>query len=109
MSASGLICRWSCLTARHFLLSAWKDLSPASGSLFCGSSVAWRDRADSGQDTQALGAGEVTGRQAAAGTVAIAPEALIPICTAVVTAHLSLSLVRTYVVRNRKLEIQETD
>jgi hypothetical protein len=45
----------------------------------------------------------------AAGTVGIAPEALVPICITVVTAHISLAIVRTYVVQEDKLKVQQPD
>ncbi len=43
----------------------------------------------------------------AAGTVGLGEAALVPICIAVVTSHLTLALVRNYVVRQRTLAIQQ--
>lgn len=45
----------------------------------------------------------------AAGTIGLGASALVPICIAVVTSYLSLSLVRNYVVREEKLKVQQTD
>jgi H+/Cl- antiporter ClcA len=45
----------------------------------------------------------------AAGTVLIAPTALVPICIAVVTSHLSLAIVRYFVVGEDKLKVQQPD
>ena len=45
----------------------------------------------------------------AAGTVLIAPTALVPICIAVVTSHMSLAIVRYYVVGEDKLKVQQPD
>ena len=45
----------------------------------------------------------------AAGTVVIAPAALVPICIAVVTSHMSLAIVRYYVVGEDKLKVQQPD
>ncbi len=45
----------------------------------------------------------------AAGTVLIAPTALVPICIAVVTSHLSLAIVRYYIVSEDKLKVQQPD
>jgi H+/Cl- antiporter ClcA len=41
-----------------------------------------------------------------AGTVGIGPQALIPIAIAVVTAHITLSLIRAYVAEERNIELQ---
>jgi H+/Cl- antiporter ClcA len=41
-----------------------------------------------------------------AGTVGIGPEALIPIAIAVVTAHITIALIRAYVIEQRNLELQ---
>jgi H+/Cl- antiporter ClcA len=45
----------------------------------------------------------------AAGTVAIAPVALVPVCIAVVTSHMTLAIVRYYVVGEEKLKVQQPD
>jgi H+/Cl- antiporter ClcA len=45
----------------------------------------------------------------AVGTVVIAPTALVPICIAVVTSHLSLAIVRYYIVGEDKLKTQQPD
>ncbi len=45
----------------------------------------------------------------AAGTVLIAPSALVPICIAVVTSHLSLAIVRYFVVGEDQLKVQQPD
>ena len=42
----------------------------------------------------------------AAGTVGIGAEAIVPIAIAVVTAHISISLLKNYVVQERKLKLQ---
>ncbi len=44
-----------------------------------------------------------------AGTVGLGASALVPICIAVVVSYLTLSLVRTYIVRQRKFEMQQID
>ncbi len=45
----------------------------------------------------------------AAGTVLIAPTALVPICIAVVTSHMSLAIVRYFIVGEDKLKVQQPD
>ncbi len=45
----------------------------------------------------------------AAGTVGLGAAALVPICIAVVTSYLTLALLRSYIVRERKLKMQDTD
>ena len=45
----------------------------------------------------------------AAGTVAIAPVALVPVCIAVVTSHMTLAIVRYYLVGEEKLKVQQPD
>ena len=45
----------------------------------------------------------------AAGTVLIAPTALVPVCIAVVTSHMSLAIVRYFVVGEDKLKVQQPD
>jgi H+/Cl- antiporter ClcA len=45
----------------------------------------------------------------AAGTVLIAPTALVPICIAVVTSHLSLAIVRYFIVGENNLKVQQPD
>jgi H+/Cl- antiporter ClcA len=45
----------------------------------------------------------------AIGTVVIAPTALVPICIAVVTSHLSLAIVRYFIVGEDKLKVQQPD
>ncbi len=45
----------------------------------------------------------------AAGTVGIAPAALVPICIAVVTSHTTLAIVRYYIVGEEKLKVQQPD
>jgi H+/Cl- antiporter ClcA len=45
----------------------------------------------------------------AVGTVLIAPTALVPICIAVVISHMSLAIVRYYVVGEKKLKVQQPD
>ena len=45
----------------------------------------------------------------AAGTVAIAPTALVPICISVVTAHMTLAIVRYYVVSEKTIKMQQPD
>jgi len=47
----------------------------------------------------------------AVGTVSIAPEGLIPIAIAVVTAHITLAIIHTYITnkRNTPLQAKETD
>jgi H+/Cl- antiporter ClcA len=45
----------------------------------------------------------------AAGTVGLGAEALVPICIAVVISYLTLALVRSYVVREDKLKVQQAD
>jgi len=42
----------------------------------------------------------------AAGTVRLGPEALAPIAVAVVIAHLSIALLKTYVVSKKQLNLQ---
>jgi H+/Cl- antiporter ClcA len=43
----------------------------------------------------------------AAATVGLGEAALVPVCIAVVTSHLTLALVRNYIVRQRTLKMQE--
>ncbi len=45
----------------------------------------------------------------AAGTVGIAPTALVPICIAVVTSHMTLAIVRYYIAGEEKLKVQQPD
>lgn len=45
----------------------------------------------------------------AAGTVGLGASALVPICIAVVTSYLTLAMLRHYVVRERKFEVQNAD
>lgn len=42
----------------------------------------------------------------AVATIGIAPEALMPVAIAVITAHITLSLIQTYVVRERHIKLQ---
>lgn len=42
----------------------------------------------------------------AVATIGIAPEALMPVAIAVITAHITLSLIQTYVVRERQVKLQ---
>jgi hypothetical protein len=45
----------------------------------------------------------------AAGTVAIATVALVPVCIAVVTSHMTLAILRYYMVGEEKLKVQQPD
>lgn len=45
----------------------------------------------------------------AGGTIGLGAAALVPICIAVVTSHLSLAIVRYYVVGEDKLQVQQPD
>jgi len=44
----------------------------------------------------------------AAGTIGIGPMALVPLGIAVVTSHITLAVLQNYVVRQRKLAMQES-